>query len=73
MTALLSVKLIVSTRDGSHGYLEQNNHPQLAPRVFRLASDGEFLEQCSLESFNVEGNRARRYGTNFKLCDMEAG
>ena len=48
MTALLSVKLIVSTRDGSHGYLEQNNHPQLAPRVFRLASDGEFLEQCSL-------------------------
>ena len=67
----LSVKLIVSNRDGSHGYLEQNT--PLAPRVFRLASDGESLEHCSFEAFNVEGNRARRYGSIYKVSDMVVG
>ena len=70
---MITAKLIVSPRDGSHGYIETNHHPKLAPRVFRLASDGVFLEHCSKEAFDAEGNRARRYGTNFKCDEMEVG
>ena len=73
MTALLSAKLIVSTRDGSVGYLEQNVHAGLAPRVFRMIAGSDYLEHCSLEAFNIDGARARFYGTNYKICEMEVG
>lgn len=71
--SIVSVKLIVSTRDGSHGYLEQVTHKGLTPRVFRLASDGVFFEHCTLEAFNIDGARARFYGTNFKADDFIVG
>jgi hypothetical protein len=71
--ALISAKIVISAKDGSIGFLEQSKYKGIEGRVFRLAREGVFMEQCSLDAFNADGARARWYGTNYNLDEIEVG
>lgn len=69
----ISVKTIISTKDGSLGLYEQS-HPSGDEyrRVFIQKGDGQ-LEHCSLDAFNQDGKMARTYHTVVKVEDLEIG
>ena len=55
-----TVQKITSAKDGSAGYIERFS--KLTPRVFFETQGG--IEWTSLDDFNRDGARARRYFTS---------
>ena len=72
---MMSAKLVISTKDGSTGYAETWGERDLfTGRVFFLADAATgYLDTCQLDAFNIEGKRARKYGTVWRIEDLMLG